>query len=648
MPPKQKSKKKKKSEKKRLAELKRKEEEERLRREEEERLRLEEEERKRREEEERKRREEEERLAKEERKRIGIEADQFASTESEMEFQYKRKIKRLIEEEEWERYIQCSHLPNVEDERDLNSFLSVWRDNPNFKHENRNIKNDFEDVQKGIEVMRAIEDRYLQIEDENKKNFYKKYLLDVADACRETLDEITAHIMQFSDRFISQDLNQYSNIMQDFKYSLWVNILKNPRMKYVDFEEINTSVELALKGMSLSNTAIRVIQLKFDPLSIRARRNPIYQPLGEIVYIETLMIPRPPITIPGGWVCRKITELAYTVKRTPYVQQDAQGNDVEPPATQVKFKVPDNALIRGTEPLVAWWNEKKKTWSIEGISDITYDPKTRIVDFKTKHLTTALAVVQSRVMDVPFQYWYITPLPECGNEYAVLVIKPAPQTVQERLISTIYILIHQTKCKLISPMVPELYYLKDKWLPPKILLKHMANSGINLMLVDADGDFTAVRPKEYDLEKKAYHDMAMVCSICAFSSSKWNQDPNCGQNRAVFNISNDLFDPREWVDAKGIAEEECLKPPPIDFKDKTLWSNMSYYSTKCGYMDCSDESEELNFKQPESLQTHHNLYLALQEKYDPDEIKRRQEASDILLINTVRTLLMAIRPLSWC
>ena len=53
---------------------------------------------------------------------------------------------------QWSKYISCIRLPDVHNEKEMNSYLSVWRDNPNEEIEERDIQEDFRSAQEGIQV----------------------------------------------------------------------------------------------------------------------------------------------------------------------------------------------------------------------------------------------------------------------------------------------------------------------------------------------------------------------------------------------------------------------------------------------------------------------------------------------------------------
>lgn len=94
------------------------------------------------------------------------------------------------------------------------------------------------------------------------------------------------------------------------------------------------------------------------------------------------------------WRPTIVNELAKVVKRRPYKEETVQGVEIETPVTRVSFIVPDNVIVRKEVPDVAWWDDTAKMWTTEGISDEQYDPERREITFGTRHLSTALALVQ--------------------------------------------------------------------------------------------------------------------------------------------------------------------------------------------------------------------------------------------------------------
>jgi hypothetical protein len=475
----------------------------------------------------------------------------------------------------------------------------------------------------------------------------------VAKAIIDTLDDVTAYIMKYSDLYVQSD--KHIHISDSIQFGLWINISKK-RLKQIEFEGINITCELALKGMTQKEIAIRVMQIHlFDPLTATATHALRFMPLGGVIFIETLDIPPAPF-IRGGFKMREIKDISHKVNRVPYQDVDWEGNIEEPP-TKISFVVPKTVLIRSETPYVGWWDPKMNQWKLNGITGTIYDPETRRIEFSTTHLTTALAIVHQRTFDLPYQQWFLTPLQIAGKNYAIFSITPKAQYSQIESIDQIVFVIHNNKCKLIAPNRAELAPVFDKMMDPMDLLIYMAQNGINLLPEDRDAEFTDFQPKYFAMEMKAYESIATVCSICSFSSSKWNQENSIPKSMGILRISADLLDPSkldnsitdDLVEPSQINMEYLKQHLFLDLTKEDAWELMFVEEGKCGFINCVEQSKDFSCTVPEGLQTHLNIALALQEKHqcEPGEIESMIFSSNQLLGDTVRKIFNVVRPLGW-
>ena len=133
------------------------------------------------------------------------------------------------EEDEWNNFVNCENLPKLADDVDMNNFISSWMDLNQLalKKEIRNINEDFTLVVEGCKVMREIE--YLLIESiaQSKKTLEEhciKYLNQLSTCITQTLDDTTAHIMQYFDKYLSTENDQFQKVHPFIKYGIWTNI----------------------------------------------------------------------------------------------------------------------------------------------------------------------------------------------------------------------------------------------------------------------------------------------------------------------------------------------------------------------------------------------------------------------------------------
>ena len=658
--PKKKKKSKKALKKARLAEQKRKEEEERRRKEEEERLaRIAEKERIQRELEEKIRREEEAKRLAAERIRIGEESKIFDSVKKAKELELKDLREKVEEKDKWTKFLECSDLPNPNDESDLNSYISIWESN-----ENRNVELDFSDCKKGIAIYNIINSLYHKArvqENAEGVKFYSAISHEFSRTLLETLDKLSAHIIQYNDQFLEKN-SQFSYSSEEINYDMWVNLTKKAkRNRNVDFKAVQATVELSVK-MTLTSLAVRLVQLCYNPLQSLItkddkkryenywwvnRKEDIdkgqYYPIGPILFIELLEIP-PSAKKEGDWTIREVTSLAKEVVR---IDGRSLDNNQKPSPTKISFVIPDSVIIRDEFPRIGWWDKENRMWSVRGISDIEYDENRRVV-FSSLHLSTALAVVHPRTYDAPFSKWLITPL---GRETALFVLRPKTKFTGVNF--SIFIKIYEAKCCLLRPNnVPQLKYLLGKYMAPTDLLAQLSERGVNLTLEDCDAKYEQpLIPKESDLESKMHYEMSYVSNICTMASSRWNQD--AGDTRAIFQCKKVLTDPLsnnfdDEDDDEILAKAEKILKQIDDTDDGNLWYSVSYETPRAGFIKQSEHAEKYDPQLLDGTDTHLNLFLCLQQVQTSDnEVEKRVDSGSVLVAQTVRHLLNATRPMSF-
>ncbi len=197
--------------------------------------------------------------------------------------------------------------------------------------------------------------------------------------------------------------------------------------------------------------------------------------------------------------------------------------------------------------------------------------------------------------------------------------------------------------------MPELSELYNKYMPPRELLVALSRAGINLLFEDTDSEFSDTPTKSPALEQRAYSDIALVSSICTITNSKWNHDPSNGASRAVFRVSKKLFDPDaapQDLKKSDIDMEFVRNNLRMNFKADDKWDLMTYEMERCCFIDCTETSETFNTSPQPNVETHLNVYTALEQKGNAN-IAKYIRASDVLLGDTIKKLLMAVKPLSW-
>lgn len=682
----------------------------RRKQEEEERLRLEKEEEERRAEEERIQKEKEENERRE-RERIRREAEIKRLSEERIIFKptwdiftnlYKKEEAEVSKRREWLEYLKCSPLPSPSEVSAINSYVSLWRSS--FEDNNyieggvsqRDIKSDFHECGQAVELYYSVEREMLKCEDEEEKNVHESNLKLLSKSLYHTFDDITCHLMQFSEVFMDGDTSQFNFASKYVQFGLWINNLKKKSSfaKHVNFKEIGAFVELKLRGASFLDYGIRFVHYPIDFLTPRCKEHSTHVPIGGIIYIDFLDMPPAPQTNRSGWNVRRITPLTKRLQRRPYKDFDLHKNEIDPDPTKVSFRVRKDVLMRKDIPRLAWWDPRRRHWSQEGIllDTVRYEgEKERLVSFSTTRLTTAIAVVHERVFDVPFRRWLLLPLPSIGRNCGAFIVtlkehKELKLAGHEKNVEDLVFLVWGDRVRLSFPVFPEFQELNEGWMEVGEMLSKLSASGIVLTLEDEDAENADISPKGKEVEKKAYKEMGLLGTCMAFSSSRWNHDVHLtSENQCIFRVHNEIHDPSEvekvpivQKDGHNDDEEEDYeesededdeftngdrleymeKKSNWEFLEKELasvigdsqeeWVNVLFDEEKALLMKCKENTEELSLEGMEGMDTEVNLIVALEKSENhKKDIRNILCNADMIMGNTFRKLLEAIRPLSW-
>jgi hypothetical protein len=127
--------------------------------------------------------------------------------------------------------------------------------------------------------------------------------------------------------------------------------------------------------------------------------------------------------------------------------------------------VPEDAFV-GPNPQVGWWNEGKKEWDTDGITDVLFDSETRRLTFASVRMT-AMSLVQSRVVSLPYKSWLIRPL---GPNSACITVCTAVDTIELR--------VNESAVRLITPHSASISASHPHGMAPGLLLKTLQSYGL--------------------------------------------------------------------------------------------------------------------------------------------------------------------------
>mmetsp|Transcript_73099 Transcript_73099/g.123169 ORF Transcript_73099/g.123169 Transcript_73099/m.123169 type:complete len:569 (-) Transcript_73099:1552-3258(-) len=563
-------------------------------------------------------------------------------------------LKEYHKHQEWDNIVVTSDLPGVNDEANINSFLSVWKEAehevPGGEDRKRDIDKDFIIVEQAVALIQNILDEIDSVGVDNFSmatksklqprkglDFHRQNLINLYTQIQNTLDKLTANVMQYLDQYVDDGDDQPLTLCkstENIKYGLWCGN-KFPRVRSVDYSPLSIVISpkdgahLPKQLNLMNNVAMRVLQFSYDPQSVH-QKDDIgleYYALGGVVVVETMAVPAAAKLV-KDWTLRTETHLATEVHRHPYPPASTDSSGPQAPPIRVSFQVPACVVVRHTAPVIGIWSTKHHCWLPDGTNDFSYDKSTRNATFLTQNLTK-LAIIQEKGFDVPYENWYMYPIDQSS---VMFVIEGRRRhEISDRVVK---ILLQNNLCKVLEPEEPELDYLRKAWYTPATLLRHLSNSGYNFVLKDTDADYTPdILPKSHTMEDKGYNDLALFCTTFEFASTRHNKFGE-DRNMCLFRVS------------KAMRDEENNRPLQVDLEDDSKWHTVRYEKERCVLTKCKESNENANIEELPGCDTHLNLYTVMAAEFPQDNIDARIN-SDELLQNAVKQLLSLVRPFTW-
>mmetsp|Transcript_24971 Transcript_24971/g.59572 ORF Transcript_24971/g.59572 Transcript_24971/m.59572 type:complete len:770 (+) Transcript_24971:119-2428(+) len=482
--------------------------------------------------------EEERRLAEEKRQWLEVESKRLSEEKLEVEPMLTQRSKVLLQEEkkrldleEWQAFIDCTHLPDVRKESELSTYIALWEE----EHE-VDLEKTMQDTQLALDVIRGLESlvsKALVVGDEASVEKNRMYMLKIKMIIEEKIDRASAWMLEHVDQNIATDNTCQCEFFTPLqKVGIWVNIAKNLRLKNIEYSSLGVVTDVP-RPIILSTCALRLVHFRKDIRSHVATGD--YFTIGGVLIMEVLDVPERPRQVKahlpdvkegGYWHMKRISDTAGSVSRQEYPARDPNtGILAKVPPIQIRFTIPSDVLLtEGTLPRLGWWNKEKRDnlgdWDEEGFSEISLENKDgqKILNF-TSNRITALAILQSRWACFPYQGWIMQPM---GPNLAMLTVH-----LNGNLI--VKIEIGSGRCRLLSPSDDALRDLRDKPRPAMNLLQDLIFHGLNLLPVDADAahlssdriDFPALL-KTKTLEERACLGISMLAPAFAICSSKVN------------------------------------------------------------------------------------------------------------------------------
>uniref|UniRef100_A0A3Q2NS59 Dynein axonemal intermediate chain 7 n=1 Tax=Fundulus heteroclitus TaxID=8078 RepID=A0A3Q2NS59_FUNHE len=565
---------------------------------------------------------------------------------------------------QWERFMRCDGVPNPRDQRAINTFISLWRDDSG--------SSIAEGLQLCNTLVEELEELLKEATDPKEVLKYQEALIEVQELLHSKHLFIAEKILKGASENIDPGARNMQTMSKHEKLTLclWANLFKNPNFKGLDFEEAGMGFRIPMH-LAGSDIAVRMLHTHYDHLSMLARiRHPSqeqiaeektnfersnkmadffkyflsfhvtflakarpysfqpslstatdptvpevatagsgaqivdlmqYTTLGGVFYYDLFHLPPQPIRGKGY----TILQIVDGLKEFPY--PTGRPNNEACPPLGVSITLPD-WVVNMEPPLVARWDAGDEQWRSDGITDVSYEEAEARISFSMETLQT-VALMQNTYANLPFRGWELRPL---GQNSALFTIKGA--------LLDFSITIQNNQCMLEMEQQRGLSHLTGKWMSGPALQKAMLKAGINIFANKHTHRYVSICKKESLTEQAAYEQMALFASACAFSWSKWNA--KCGEEHLVLQ-----FKRREY---------SC--------KDCNSWSMYLVGAQRSRKLEITENSAAFSPDHAPGSQFHSTFIHMLQDNMSPDGIAMATN-SHYLFVDAVHSLLRATRPL---
>lgn len=469
--------------------------------------------------------EQEQEMERREQERLRQEDDNLKSLRHMRISQSQQIRSEKADKDDWARYVSCNHSTDPNNQADVNTFITQWKET-----ENLDMQQLFSKINEGKELidqllqMRSTASVSLNVEEFERLS---NQIQEIRMIIENKITLLTHHHLLFSDNYaLAKNEVLLSADAAGYSYGLWVNLAKNPRIKEIEFP--NVSIEIC-KYIALASLAIRCT---ISPFLSEFDK---YLLLTPILACEFFQLPAPPKKIGTLMALRQFSQSGQLTP-IPYPLKNV--NNPQPPLVfKMKFNS-ENTPDDMESVTVIKIDDIQNTETM--ISDVEIDKENSVVKFSCQ--TTGLfALALPKYAHFPFQFWEINSSKSDSLEIFI-------RTALTELTITID---KDGLCSMESP-------IQFSRLTAPAALEKLQRHGINIMAPSNNSEFHSINSKlngkTAELEETLSGGLADASTGFRIRCSKWNS--SLPEDRAIL-LAREIVEFGEPVsDDEQINEEE--------------------------------------------------------------------------------------------
>ncbi|XP_037552068.1 dynein axonemal intermediate chain 7 [Nematolebias whitei] len=582
----------------------------------------------------------------------------------------------------WERYMRCDGFPDPEEQREINTFISLWRDDPEL-----DIREVFKKCHIALKLVEELESLLKESPDPTKTLIYQESLLH--------LQEVIDSKLNLSCEELVKKTNQnMETVVQDTMMTLclWANLKKSPSFKGLNFKDVGLSFQLP-KQLVESDVIVRILYTRYDHLTMLSRVTHPRSPTArrrfnrlssqkKSTFIDTCIDPLSDLSGLGS-----LARIKDILKNSAL--QEAQKDDDTQRAKEVQSResrrTEASVALQPTQTVCGvqvvdlmeftplggvfcyglfqlpplpqkagkWMMQQDLGSGLEVFPHPTADDPCSVgvsvnlpdsvVFFQPPHVARWDAADTQWRMDgitdvsfeetkakISFRMETFQPFVLMQKTYVNLPfqsweLRPLGQDSARFSVSgplfNLSITVQGKECMLQLQEDRGLHHVVGRWMSRPALQTAMFSAGINIFVEEYADAYVSSLDKDPLVERAAYEQMALSASSCAFSWSKWNGE--CGSERLVLKVC------------------EHHDPGPVP---EGSWSLYLLGAQRSQKLELTENSRTFSSDHYPGSEFHSTFFHMLQDNMSPDGIAKSRN-SHYLFVNTVQELLWATRPL---
>ncbi|KAM3858989.1 dynein axonemal intermediate chain 7-like [Diretmus argenteus] len=171
------------------------------------------------------------------------------------------------EKAKWERYMRCDGSPDPAVQRQINTYISRWRDDPEV-----NITLVLKECNLALQLIEELEGLLRDVREPAEVQQYQETILCLQELIYSKHHLTTEEILNRASSNCDIETGNMQIVVKDDNMTLclWANVKKNPSFKGFHFEEVGLSFDLPTQ-LAVSDIAVRILHTRYDHLSLLAR-----------------------------------------------------------------------------------------------------------------------------------------------------------------------------------------------------------------------------------------------------------------------------------------------------------------------------------------------------------------------------------------